>query len=577
MSRSSLAGIVRGSGRAIVAATAAAVRFVRKSLQFRVVVSTMILTTVAVFGVGSWMSEQVADGLFQTRLASASKQADTMARSLQSVANPSGGSQDDVTQALQAAMQNQVTTATLPLRAVALRPVPGNATAVGNFSAVSPNQPAFSVGQLTPEFVKSVATSGGTQRYQSIALTTYSGNSRPGLAIGTLITIPGSGQYQFYVISDLSNEQDTLSLVERSMVVAALILVVLVGAVAWVVARIVVRPVRAAADVSQELAAGDLGQRLRIRGTDDLAVLATSFNHMASNLQNQIVRLENLSALQQRFVSDVSHELRTPLTTIRVAADMIYESREDLDPMSQRSAELLHGQVQRFELLLADLLEISRFDSGAAELDAEAEDMLAVVGRVIENNQVIAERSGYELKLHAAATPCMADVDARRIERIVRNLIVNALEHGENKPIDIYLAADADAVAVSVRDHGVGMDREQVRRVFDRFWRADPARPRTLGGSGLGLAIALEDAHLHSGWLQAWGRPGEGACFRLTIPRRAGHELSSSPLPLPPGDAGPDPADFEQPAATDEAQPAGPRTQTGSLPRLDTGGNDENA
>lgn len=532
----------------------------------------MILTSLAVFGVGTWMSQQVADGLFQTRLESASKQADTMARSLQSVANPSGGSQDDVTQALQATMQNQVTTATLPLRAVALRPVPGNATAVGNFSAVSPNQPAFSVGQLTPEFLKSVSTSGGTQRYQSIQLTTYDGSSRPGLAIGTLITIPGSGQYQFYMISDLSNEQGTLSLVERSMLVAALILVVLVGAVAWVVATLVVRPVRAAASVSRELAAGDLGQRLRVRGTDDIAVLGASFNHMASNLQDQIMRLENLSALQQRFVSDVSHELRTPLTTIRVAADMIYENREDFDPMSLRTTELLHSQVQRFELLLADLLEISRFDSGAAELDAEAEDMLAIVKRVIENNEVLAERSGYEMVLHAAATPYMADVDSRRIERIVRNLIVNALEHGENKPIDIYVAADADAVAVSVRDHGVGMDREQVRRVFDRFWRADPARPRTLGGSGLGLAIALEDAHLHAGWLQAWGRLGEGACFRLTIPRRAGHELQSSPLPLPPGDTIAEPGDQNVLSGTgmmeDDENPAGPRTETGSLPRV---------
>src|SRR5699024_879474 len=145
-----------------------------------------------------------------------------------------------------------------------------------------------------------------------------------------------------------------------------LILIILVGAVAWVVATIVVRPVRAAAGVSQELAAGDLGQRLPVRGTDDLAVLASSFNHMASNLQDQITRLEDLSAFQKRFVSDVSHELRTPLTTIRVAADMIFENREDLDPMSLRSAELLHSQVQRFELLLADLLEISRFDSGAA-------------------------------------------------------------------------------------------------------------------------------------------------------------------------------------------------------------------
>ncbi|RAF55092.1 two-component sensor histidine kinase, partial [Burkholderia multivorans] len=114
---------------------------------------------------------------------------------------------------------------------------------------------------------------------------------------------------------------------------------------------------------------------------------------------------------------------------------------------------------------------------------------------------------------------------------------VNAIEHGEGKPIDVYVASNAEAVAVSVRDHGVGMNEEQVEHVFDRFWRADPARKRTLGGSGLGLAISLEDAHLHNGWLQVWGNPGEGSCFRLTIPRRPDQEITSSPLPLPPRDA----------------------------------------
>jgi two-component system sensor histidine kinase MtrB len=123
------------------------------------------------------------------------------------------------------------------------------------------------------------------------------------------------------------------------------------------------------------------------------------------------------------------------------------------------------------------------------------------------------------------------------VERILRNLLVNAVEHGEGRDVVVTSAADRDAVAVVVRDHGCGLAPGEERLVFDRFWRADPARARTSGGTGLGLAIALEDARLHSGWLEAWGEPGHGSVFRLTLPREAGSELVGSPLPLVPGRA----------------------------------------
>jgi two-component system sensor histidine kinase MtrB len=127
-------------------------------------------------------------------------------------------------------------------------------------------------------------------------------------------------------------------------------------------------------------------------------------------------------------------------------------------------------------------------------------------------------------------------VDARRIERILRNLLVNAIEHSEGRPIEILVESDSAAVAIAVRDHGVGFEAEQAKQVFHRFWRGDPSRSRTVGGTGLGLAIAMEDANLHGGWLTAWGRPGLGAQFRLTLPRRSGDILETSPLPLVPRD-----------------------------------------
>jgi two-component system sensor histidine kinase MtrB len=276
---------------------------------------------------------------------------------------------------------------------------------------------------------------------------------------------------------------------------------------------------------------------MRVRGEDDLARLAASFNRMATSLQRQIRQLEDLSRVQRRFVSDVSHELRTPLTTVRMAADVLHEARAGFDPAVERSAEILQAQLDRFESLLADLLEISRYDAGAAMLEAEPTDIVSVARQVVEAMEPLADRRGSVLALVSPPGGAVAEVDPRRIERVLRNLVANAIEHGEGLPVTVIVAADDAAVAVAVRDRGVGLAASDVPMVFNRFWRADPARARTTGGTGLGLSIAMEDAHLHGGWLQAWGEPGDGCQFRLTVPRRQGTELDRSPIPLEPADS----------------------------------------
>jgi two-component system sensor histidine kinase MtrB len=298
------------------------------------------------------------------------------------------------------------------------------------------------------------------------------------------------------------------------------------------VTRLAVEPVRRAAHVSERLTSGALDERMKVRGEDDLARLATSFNAMADSLQSQIRQLKDLSAVQQRFVSDVSHELRTPLTTIRMAVDLLHAARADFEPSVSRSAELLHDELDRFEALLADLLEISRFDAGAAALDLEDTDLRDSVARTVEAAQHLAARRGSELQIVAPQQPCMAQVDSRRIERILRNLVVNAIEHGEGRPVTVTVGVNGTAAAVMVRDRGVGLRPGEAGLVFNRFWRADPARARTTGGTGLGLSISLEDARLHQGWLQAWGEPGEGSCFRLTLPTKPGVPIGQSPLPM---------------------------------------------
>ena len=334
---------------------------------------------------------------------------------------------------------------------------------------------------------------------------------------------------------------DSQVMVARQMTttvaVTGVALVVLLAFIAALVTRLVVRPVRIAARTAQRLSAGLLDQRMEIHGEDDLALLGASFNQMAANLQRQIQRLEEMSRLQRRFTSDVSHELRTPLTTVRMATDLIFSARDDFDPAVARSAELLQLELDRFEDLLTDLLEISRFDAGFAVLDAEPTDLTAIVRRVSDRLTPLADRAGTSFELDLPTGPVVAEVDVRRVERILRNLIGNAVEHGEGRPVRIALAEDDGAVAITVRDHGIGLSVGEDKLVFNRFWRSDPSRARQTGGTGLGLSISLEDAHLHGGWLEAWGGRQHGAQFRLTLPVRAGDRLVSSPLRLRPEDA----------------------------------------
>lgn len=375
---------------------------------------------------------------------------------------------------------------------------------------------------------------------------TYLDNrSVPGIAVGAPLTVPGIGTYELYYLFPLTEQVGTLDLVRSGVIAVGALLVILLAAIAWIVTRQVVAPVRTAAQVAERFAHGLLTERIEVRGADDLALLASSFNEMAASLETQIHQLEDLSRVQQRFVADVSHELRTPLTTIRMAADLLFEGRGQYDAATARSAELLQTQLDRFEVLLTDLLEISRHDAGAAVLDPDSLDVLALVNRVASATVPLADRYGSELIVktdepldQGSGWDATVIADARRIDRILRNLLDNAVEHGERRPVLITVGTSPSAVAVTVRDYGVGLSAEAIQHVFSRFWRADPARTRTTGGTGLGLAIALEDARLHGGWLEVWGSPQAGANFRLTLPRDAHDRLVDSPLPLIPPDAG---------------------------------------
>lgn len=317
---------------------------------------------------------------------------------------------------------------------------------------------------------------------------------------------------------------------------ALLFLPALALAMYWISLQ-VVKPLRSARVAAEGLAAGDPNRRMAIEGPDDCASLARSINHLASELSRRLADLDSMAHQQHQFVSDVAHELRTPLTTVRMASDVIYEARRGLSPVMARSAELLSREVDRFENLLDDLLNLSRIDSGAAVLAIDELDLAELVADEVASHAQFASSYGSTLRVDAPA-PCFAQVDSMRVRRIFVNLLSNAIEHGEGHPIDVYVRGGDESVAIAVRDRGVGLTLDEQEQVFKRFWRADPSRFRVAGGTGLGLAIALENAELHGGIVDVWGAPGGGAQFRLLLPITPGAPLGVPPWPRVPPDAG---------------------------------------
>jgi two-component system sensor histidine kinase MtrB len=353
------------------------------------------------------------------------------------------------------------------------------------------------------------------------------GATEPAIVVGRDLLISGVGKYEFYVVFSLSQQEKTMNLIFNYLLLAGVLLTLLIGTTTYFLMRRLIAPIQDAARVAEELTKGNLDLRMDFQGEDEIASLGYSFNEMAVSLQQQISRLENLSKLQQRFVSDVSHELRTPLTTIRMASQVIYATRDSFEPTVARSAELLISQIERFESLLTDLLEVSRFDAQAAVMEIEETDLVALVRETIDYVHPSQDRI---VNLIAPSSPVLADVDTRRIKRIIRNLISNALDHRENLKIDVRIVESENEVSIGVRDYGTGFNYTDRKMLFERFWRADSSRARSTGGTGLGLSISLEDAKLHQGEIDVWGERGKGAHFVLTIPKFAGGSIESRPL-----------------------------------------------
>lgn len=496
-----------------------------KSLALRVIVSTLLLSFIVILLTGSALNSKLSEGIKKVNLDTSIIEARSIIFDAQyQFAISTGKDSGSIKKIVEKIVSTTTSLSSYenPREIVLIRD-PKNKKIKNNYELTSNLTDAKSIpDNLRKRVLKNNSLAWGYTRLS------YSGiGSSAALAIGDEIIIPNAGLYQMYVIFSLANQNTTLGLIKNSLYLTGLALLLLIALIIWLVLRQVVRPVREAARIATNFTSGDFSQRMKIGSAEELAALGNSFNEMADSLEKQIRRLENLSRVQQRFVSDVSHELRTPLTTLRMASEVINSARLEFEPNVSRSTELLIAQLDRFERLLEDLLEVSRFDAEVAVLESIDFDIVELVNKCVFDLEMVAQESSTKLVVLNQEKPIIINADIRRIERVLRNLLSNAIEHCEAKPIEVSIVADELDLAIAVRDFGVGLDEVSSGKVFDRFWRADVSRARIRGGTGLGLSIAREDAHLHNGELTVWGQLGQGSNFVLSLPRKAGERINS--------------------------------------------------
>ncbi len=457
-----------------------ALTFWRRSIQARVVASTLVLSAIVISAVGWFLLQQVRDGLLQHRVDVVVGEVEAEVADTRDRLSAAPGTQDDASVQRADLIDPIIEAGESRGYGVVLGGPAGSGAELADGGAHrTSGLELSSVPERLERHFDGVNRS-TAWTYTEIVHTSSDGTteSEPGIVVGSQVQLPSDGQtYTIYFLFPLTEEEETLGLVTRALLAAAALLLVLVAGITWLVTRQVVKPVRMARRVAERLAAGRLQERLRVTGEDDLARLAHSFNQMASNLQRQIRQLEELSWVQRRFVSDVSHELRTPLTTVRMAGDVLHDARREFDPTTARAAELLQAELDRFETLLVDLLEISRFDAGAALLDVEDINLLDLAHRVVDAARPLADQRGVLVVVEQPERPVRAEIDVRRVERILRNLVANAIDHAfpddPERPVVVRMAADDEAAAVTVRDRGVGW-----RRVSPR-WSSTGSGART--------------------------------------------------------------------------------------------------
>jgi two-component system sensor histidine kinase MtrB len=322
-----------------------------------------------------------------------------------------------------------------------------------------------------------------------------------------------------YMLAPLTAERDDLNSLGVSLGIATALAVIGSVLLAQAAATTVLRPVQRLSDAARRLGEGKLDTRLEVRGADELAELTRSFNSAAESLERRVEELSEREEASRRFVADMSHELRTPMTAITAVTEVLEDEVDSLDPMIAPAVQLVVSETRRLNVLVENLMEVTRFDAGTAKMVLDDVDIADQVTHCIDDRAWLDA-----VELHAERG-IIGRVDPRRLDVILANLIGNALKHG-GSPVRVSVreeeheeeSGERPEVVIEVADRGPGIPEHVLPHVFDRFYKASASRPRS-DGSGLGLSIALENAHLHGGDITARNAPGGGAVFTLRLPR----------------------------------------------------------
>ena len=339
-----------------------------------------------------------------------------------------------------------------------------------------------------------------------------------------IVSLSGDARFVVYI---RDNKQTVQSLNTQNITIileAVLIGFAISVAISLIISKTLLSPIQGITKAAEAMADGDFSKKIRVESDDEIGILAETFNDMAAQIETMLEELKKAEKLRREFVANVSHELRTPLTNIRSYAETISDDRAIPQETEEEFLRVIINESDRMTKIVQDLLELSRFDSGASELAVEEFSIERSLRDVYAAVALEARKRGHEVNLELEWKLPKISGDRARIEQVLMNIISNALKYTpDGGKIGIFSGSSDGNVWVRIEDTGVGIPREDLGRVFDRFYRVDKARSRESGGTGLGLSIAKEIVSKHGGELEIKSTLGLGTSVTMTLPiRRSG-------------------------------------------------------
>lgn len=355
--------------------------------------------------------------------------------------------------------------------------------------------------------------------------------------------LPQNGKtYIIFIRQSMQSVQQSLRSATYTIFICTVFGIVVAGILGYFLAVNISGPILRLTRKTQQLASGNLEEAAlmesqeQVESKDELVQLETHFDHMAHELSGMILELQQMEQMQKEFVANVSHELRTPITTVKSYVETILDNEIDDPQLLKRFLSVASQESDRMAALIADLLELSKMDSHQVQLVREPVEMGQLVRDNLQRSEWEARAKHQQLRWAADMGPLPMAEDgsgfpappgefwvrgeARKIEQVLRNLLTNAMKYSpEGAVIEAGVYAEADEIRVKVQDNGMGISPQDQKYIFERFYRVDKARSRSMGGTGLGLSIAREIMELHQGKIWVQSELGKGSCFWLSFPK----------------------------------------------------------